>query len=43
MPELDITFDVLMSQLLGPIMQSVAIMLSIVMSSSLHKLLYIYK
>ena len=43
MLELDITFDVLTSQLLGVLMQPIAILQSIVMTSPLHKSPYIYK
>ena len=43
MLELDITFGVLTSQLLGALMQPTAIVQSIVMTSPLHKSVYIYK
>ena len=41
MLELDITFDVLTSQLLSALMQPIAILQSIVMTSPLHKSVYI--
>ena len=43
MLELDINFDVLTSQLLRALMQPIAILQSIVMTSPLHKSPYIYK
>ena len=42
MQELDITFDVLASQLLGALMQPIAIVQSNVITSPLHKSVYIY-
>ena len=43
MLELDITFDVLTSQLLGALMQPITIFQSIVMTWPLHKSPLIYK